>query len=73
MDGITDEVDRKFLTLAWWILHIGWKDSERVRRGVEEVFEGFVRSPVLQASYMLITLQGFSQDQAGCDRFASSS
>ena len=42
-DGITQEVERKFLTLSWWILHVGWKDvGERVRRGVEEVFEGFV-------------------------------
>ena len=72
VDGITDEVERKFLTLAWWILHIGWKDSERVRRGVEEVFEGFVKCPFFRASYMLITLQRFSQDQTGCDRLASS-
>ena len=42
-DMITEEVERKFLTLSWWILHVGWKDvGERVRRGVEEVFEGFV-------------------------------
>ncbi|KIL66613.1 hypothetical protein M378DRAFT_74956 [Amanita muscaria Koide BX008] len=40
-DVITEEVERKFLTLSWWILHVGWKDvGERVRRGVEEVFEG---------------------------------
>ncbi|KAK2466578.1 hypothetical protein APHAL10511_001440 [Amanita phalloides] len=38
---VTEEVERKFLTLSWWILHVGWKDiGERVRRGVEEVFEG---------------------------------
>lgn len=44
-DGITDEVERKFLTLGWWILHVGWKDvGERVRRGVDEVFEGFVKA-----------------------------
>ncbi|KAJ7091940.1 Peroxin-3 [Mycena belliarum] len=31
----------KYLTLTWWILHVGWKDvGERVRRGVEEVFSG---------------------------------
>ncbi|KAF8328324.1 Peroxin-3-domain-containing protein [Amanita rubescens] len=47
-DMITEEVERKFLTLSWWILHVGWKDvGERVRRGVEEVFEGFnMRSPL---------------------------
>ncbi|PFH46414.1 hypothetical protein AMATHDRAFT_155140 [Amanita thiersii Skay4041] len=39
-DGVTEEVERKFLTLSWWILHVGWKDvGERVRRGVDEVFE----------------------------------
>ncbi|TFK52868.1 Peroxin-3 [Heliocybe sulcata] len=35
------ETERKFLTLSWWIVHVGWKDvGERVKRGVEEVFEG---------------------------------
>ncbi|RDX52464.1 hypothetical protein OH76DRAFT_1499015 [Lentinus brumalis] len=40
-DTVSEETERKFLTLSWWILHVGWKDvGERVRRGVEEVFEG---------------------------------
>jgi peroxin-3 len=40
-EGIDAETERKFLTLSWWILNVGWKDvGERVRRGVEEVFEG---------------------------------
>ncbi|CAK5281299.1 unnamed protein product [Mycena citricolor] len=31
----------KYLTMTWWILHVGWKDvGERVRRGVEDVFSG---------------------------------
>jgi peroxin-3 len=39
-EGVDAETERKFLTLSWWILNVGWKDvSERVRRGVEEVFE----------------------------------
>ncbi|OCH90166.1 hypothetical protein OBBRIDRAFT_777356 [Obba rivulosa] len=38
---VSEETERKFLTLSWWILHVGWKDvGERVRRGVEEVFDG---------------------------------
>ena len=42
-DEISDEVENKFLTMSWWMLHVGWKDvGERVRRGVEEVFDGFV-------------------------------
>lgn len=43
VDPISEETERKFLTLSWWILHVGWKDvGERVRRGVEEVFERYV-------------------------------
>lgn len=38
---ISEDVESKFLTMSWWILHVGWKDvGERVRRGVEEAFEG---------------------------------
>lgn len=41
IESVDEEAERKFLTLSWWILHVGWKDvGERVRRGVEEVFEG---------------------------------
>jgi len=40
-EGVDAETASKFLTLSWWILNVGWKDvGERVRRGVEEVFEG---------------------------------
>ncbi|KDQ56756.1 hypothetical protein JAAARDRAFT_36244 [Jaapia argillacea MUCL 33604] len=40
-EGVDEETERKYLTLSWWILNVGWKDvGERVRRGVEEVFEG---------------------------------
>ena len=40
-EGVSDEIEIKYLTLSWWMLHVGWKDvGERVRRGVEEVFEG---------------------------------
>ena len=41
-ETISEETAQKYLTLSWWILHVGWKDvGERVRRGVEEVFEGY--------------------------------
>jgi peroxin-3 len=34
------ETELKYLTLSWWLLHVGWKDvGERVRRAVEEVFD----------------------------------
>jgi peroxin-3 len=40
---INEESESKYLTLSWWLLHVGWKDvGERVRRGVEEVFYGYV-------------------------------
>jgi peroxin-3 len=41
VEQINEQIEIKYLTLSWWILHVGWKDvAERVRRGVEEVFEG---------------------------------
>lgn len=44
-DAISEDAESMFLTMAWWILHVGWKDvGERVRRGVEEVFDGWVCS-----------------------------
>ena len=42
-EPIDQEIEVRFLTMSWWILHVGWKDvGERVRRGVEEVFNGWV-------------------------------
>lgn len=42
---VTPETEMKFLTLSWWVLYVGWKDiGERVRKSVEEVFEGYVLS-----------------------------
>ncbi|KAG5734017.1 Peroxisomal biogenesis factor 3 [Termitomyces sp. T112] len=39
--SIGEDVAAKFLTMSWWMVHVGWKDiGERVRRGVEEAFEG---------------------------------
>lgn len=32
--------EMKYLTMSWWLLHVGWKDvGERVRRAVEEVLD----------------------------------
>ncbi|KAF9447254.1 hypothetical protein P691DRAFT_707094 [Macrolepiota fuliginosa MF-IS2] len=40
-EAIPENAESKYLTLSWWLLHVGWKDvGERVRRGVEEVFDG---------------------------------
>ena len=49
---INEDVESRFLTLSWWMLHVGWKDiGERVRRGVEEVFDGLVTSSLLLKPY----------------------
>lgn len=54
-EAIPEDVENKYLTLSWWLLHVGWKDvGERVRRGVEEVFEGFVQSILQTNSERLI-------------------
>ncbi|KAH8102100.1 Peroxin-3 [Cristinia sonorae] len=51
VDAISEETERKFLTLTWWILNVGWKDvGERVRRGVEEVFESVSLKSKLSAA-----------------------
>ncbi|KAJ8590699.1 hypothetical protein M405DRAFT_815631 [Rhizopogon salebrosus TDB-379] len=41
VENISEETEMRFLTLSWWILHVGWKDvAARVRGSVEAVFEG---------------------------------
>jgi peroxin-3 len=43
VENISEETEMRFLTLSWWILHVGWKDvAARVRGSVEAVFEGYV-------------------------------
>ena len=40
---VDEDVERKYLTVSWWLLHIGWRElAERVRVAVEEVFDGCV-------------------------------
>ena len=42
---LTDEVERKYLTMSWWLLHRGWREvAARVRGAVEEVFDRCVLS-----------------------------
>jgi peroxin-3 len=42
-EGVDEDIERKYLTVSWWLLHIGWRElSERVRVAVEEVFDGCV-------------------------------
>lgn len=45
VEGVSDDAEMRFLTLSWWILHVGWKDiAARVKGSVEAVFEGYVLS-----------------------------
>ena len=38
--GRTGITERKYLTLSWWLLHVGWRDiGDRVRASVEAVFD----------------------------------
>lgn len=38
---VDEETERKYLTLSWWFLNVGWKDvAQRVRSAVEVVFSG---------------------------------
>ncbi|KAK0199879.1 Peroxin-3 [Desarmillaria ectypa] len=40
-EGPTEDTEARFLTMSWWLIHVGWKDvGERVRTCVEDVFEG---------------------------------
>lgn len=40
VDSIPEETELRFLTLSWWVLHVGWKDvAARIRSSVESVFD----------------------------------
>ncbi|KAF8336873.1 Peroxin-3 [Cantharellus anzutake] len=40
LESLTEETERKFLTMSWWLLNVGWRDvGERVREAVENVFQ----------------------------------
>ncbi|KAL4072325.1 Peroxin-3 [Scleroderma citrinum] len=40
-EDVSELTQMRFLTLSWWILHVGWKDvASRVRGVVENVFDG---------------------------------
>lgn len=39
-EWMSAELERRYLTFSWWLLHVGWKEvGERVRKAVEAVFE----------------------------------
>lgn len=58
VESISERTEKKYFTLSWWMLNVGWKDvGERVRRGVEEVFEGYAqcRRPKFGVPLLTIT------------------
>ena len=43
VEPMTEELERKYLTMSWWLLNVGWKDvAGRVREAVEHVFQRLV-------------------------------
>lgn len=39
----TSGTERKYLTLSWWLVHVGWRQiGDRARAAVESVFDEFV-------------------------------
>jgi peroxin-3 len=40
-DLLDDDTERKYLTLSWWLLHIGWRDvASQVRTAAEDILQG---------------------------------
>ncbi|KAF8581206.1 hypothetical protein K439DRAFT_1636363 [Ramaria rubella] len=38
--GRTGGTERKYLTLSWWLINVGWREiGDRIRNAVEDVFE----------------------------------
>ncbi|OJA20824.1 hypothetical protein AZE42_08965 [Rhizopogon vesiculosus] len=80
VEGVSEETEMRFLTLSWWILHVGWKDvAARVRGSVEAVFEGVSLKTKLSPSELHVLIldvrrrvesDGSGENKAG--RFLSS-
>ncbi|KIK92921.1 hypothetical protein PAXRUDRAFT_26536 [Paxillus rubicundulus Ve08.2h10] len=79
-EALSEETELRYLTLSWWILHVGWKDvAERVRGSVESVFEGVSLQGKLSASELYVHIMDIRRrvelDATGHDhslRFMSS-
>jgi peroxin-3 len=40
---LSDETEKKYLLLSWWLMHVSWQQvAEKVRVAVEERVAGFV-------------------------------
>jgi peroxin-3 len=59
-EAVSEAVEMVYLTLSWWLRHVGWKDiGGRVRRGVEEVFDEYVSR--VKSSYWPLTSKLFQR------------
>ncbi|EIW79531.1 hypothetical protein CONPUDRAFT_90911 [Coniophora puteana RWD-64-598 SS2] len=58
-DDEYDRIEMEYLSLSWWLVHVGWRDiAQRVRWAVEGVFEGVSLKSKLSAT----DLQGLVDD-----------
>ncbi|KAF9225065.1 hypothetical protein BS17DRAFT_731904 [Gyrodon lividus] len=56
-DAPLEETELRYLTLSWWILHVGWKDvAARVRGSVESVFDGVSLKAKLSPSELYVLI-----------------
>ncbi|KAG2363067.1 Peroxin-3-domain-containing protein [Suillus spraguei] len=57
VENVSEETEMRFLTLSWWILHVGWKDvAARVRGSVEAVFEGVTQDKLSPSELHVLIL-----------------
>ncbi|KAG1851807.1 Peroxin-3-domain-containing protein [Suillus tomentosus] len=73
VEGVSDDAEMRFLTLSWWILHVGWKDvAARVKGSVEAVFEGVSLKTKLSPSELHVLIldvrRRVERDGTGDDR-----
>ena len=63
--GRTGSTERKFLTLSWWLIHVGWREiGDRVRTAVEGVFEEFVFYNYAEVGRLMCGLQGVFESES---------
>lgn len=67
-DEVDEDVERKYLTVSWWLLHIGWRElAERVRVAVEEVFDGCVPHSLLLGVGLILSGRVSLKTRLGID------
>ncbi|KAH7105215.1 Peroxin-3 [Auriculariales sp. MPI-PUGE-AT-0066] len=55
---LTEDEERKFLSLSWWLLHDGWRViSHRVRTAIESVFDGVSLKTELSLDDLIVLIR----------------